>query len=97
MGTNCAPLLADPFLHSYEVDFFKKLLQEKKKSVAVAFNSTFRYIDNVLSINNSQFYSYVDSIYPDELEIKGTTEWSTSALYLDILLKLDTNGKITTL
>jgi hypothetical protein len=49
-----------------------------------------------LSINNSQFYSYVDSIYPNELEIKDTTECSTSASYLDVLLKLDTNGKITT-
>jgi hypothetical protein len=39
---------------------------------------------------------YVDSIYPNELEIKDTTECPTSASYLDILLKLDTNGKITT-
>jgi hypothetical protein len=30
------------------------------------------------------------------LEIKDTKECSTSALYLDVLLKLDTNGKITT-
>jgi hypothetical protein len=41
-------------------------------------------------------YSHVDSIYPNEMEIKDTTECSTSALYLDVLLKLDTNGKITT-
>jgi hypothetical protein len=39
---------------------------------------------------------YVDSIYPSELEIKDTTESSTSASYLDGLLKLDTNDKITT-
>jgi hypothetical protein len=44
----------------------------------VAFNSTFRYIDDVLSINNNQFHSHVDSIYPNELEIKDTTESSTS-------------------
>jgi hypothetical protein len=34
--------------------------------------------------------------YPNELEIKDTTESSTSASYLDVLLELDTNGKITT-
>jgi hypothetical protein len=62
----------------------------------VAFGSTFRYIDDVLSINNSQFHSYVDSIYPNEIEIKDTTESSRSVLYLDVLLKLDTNSKITT-
>jgi hypothetical protein len=43
-----------------------------------------------------KFHTYVDSIYPNELEIKDTTECYTPALYLDILLKLDTNGKITT-
>jgi hypothetical protein len=46
--------------------------------------------------NNNQFHSYVDSIYPNELEIKDTSEGSTSALDLDGLLKFDTNGKITT-
>jgi hypothetical protein len=35
-------------------------------------------------------------MYPNELEIKDTTEYSISASYLHILLKLDTNGKITT-
>jgi hypothetical protein len=94
--TICVPLLADLFLYSYEAEFIQKLLHEKKNSLAVAFNSTFRYIDNVLSITNCQFHSYVDSIYPNELEIKDTTECSTSALYLDVLLKLDTNGKIAT-
>jgi hypothetical protein len=96
MGANCAPLLADLFLYPYEGGFIQKLLHEKKKYLAVAFNSTFRYIDDVLSINNHQFHSYVDSTYPNELEIKDTTECSTSASYLDVLLKLDTNGKITT-
>jgi hypothetical protein len=62
----------------------------------VAFNLTFQSIDDVLWINNNQFHSYVDSIYPNELEIKDTTECSTSASYLDVILKLDTNGKITT-
>jgi hypothetical protein len=38
----------------------------------------------------------VDSIYPNELEIKDITQCSTSASYIDVLLKLDTNSKITT-
>jgi hypothetical protein len=44
MGMNCAPLLTDLFLYSYEAEFIQKLQQEKKKSLAVAFNLTFRYI-----------------------------------------------------
>jgi hypothetical protein len=49
MGTNCAPLLVDLFLNSYETEFIQKLLHEK----------------NVISINNCQFHSYVDSICPN--------------------------------
>jgi hypothetical protein len=90
MCTNWVPLLADLFLYSYEAEFIQKLLHEKKKSLAVAFNSTFRYIDEILTINNNQFHSYVDSIYLNELGIKDTTECSTSASYLDVFLKLDT-------
>jgi hypothetical protein len=90
MGTNCALLLADVFLYSYEAEFIQKLLHEKNKPLAVAFNSTFRYIDDVLSLNNDQFH------YPSELEIKDTTESSTSASYLDVLLYIIADGKLTT-
>jgi hypothetical protein len=65
-------------------------------SVAVAFNLTFQYIEDVWSLND-QFHSYIDSIYPNELEIKDTTECSISATYLDMLLKFDTNCKHSTL
>jgi hypothetical protein len=69
-----------------EAEFIQKLLHEKNKPLAVAFNSTFRYIDDFLSINNDQFHLYVDSIYPSELEIKDPTE---SSSYLDVLLNID--------
>jgi hypothetical protein len=96
MGTNCAPLLADLFLYSYEAEFIQKLLHEKNKLLAVAFNSTFRYIKDVLSINNDQFHSYVDTIYPNVHEIKDTTETSTLASYLEVLINIDVGGKLTT-
>jgi len=31
MGTNCAPLLVDLFLYSYEADFIKGLLKKNEK------------------------------------------------------------------
>jgi hypothetical protein len=68
----------------------------EKADFAVAFNSTFRYIDNALFINNDPFDSYVDSIYPSELKIVNSTESSTSASYLDILLNIVALGKLTT-
>jgi hypothetical protein len=63
MGTNCAPLSADLFLYSYEAEFVQKLLRNNNKKLAVSFNHTFRYIDDVLSINNHNFHNYVHLIY----------------------------------
>ena len=54
------------------------------------------YIDDVLSINNHNFHNYVHLIYPDELEIKDTTESDRCASYLDILLNIDSDGRLTT-
>ena len=55
------------------------------------------FIDDVLSINNHNFHNYVHLIYPDELEIKDTTESDKSASYLDILLNINSNGRLSTL
>ena len=77
MGTNCAPLHADLFLYYYEADFIH--IRKKDKKWAISFNSTFRYIDDVLSLNNSKFGDYVERIYPMELEIKDTTDTVKSA------------------
>jgi hypothetical protein len=65
-----------------------------KKNLAVAFNSTFEYINDVSSISNNQFHKYVDSIYPNEFEMIYTTECSTCDWYLGILLELYTNGNM---
>ena len=58
-----------------------------KKQLASRFNLTYRYIDDVLSINNPEFENYLGQMYPAELEIKDTTESSTSASYLDLLCR----------
>ena len=55
MGTNCAPLLADLFLYSYEAEFVQSLLQAGKKHLAQQFNFTYRYIDDVLTLKNTKF------------------------------------------
>ena len=52
MGTNCAPLLADLFLYSYEANFIQGLLKKNEKKLARSLNFTFRYIDDVFSLNN---------------------------------------------
>lgn len=61
------------FLPTYSfirMNFIQVLLQNTDKKLAISFNFTFRYIDDVLSLNNPKFGDYVDRIYPFELEKK---------------------------
>jgi hypothetical protein len=57
---------------------------------------TYRYIDDVLSINNSRFAEYFPLIFPPELEIKETTYTASSASFLDLCLDLDDSGQLST-
>jgi hypothetical protein len=64
MGTNCAPLLPDLYLYSYEAEFVQKLLHEKNKPLAVAFNSTYATMiyrsTTIISIHMSILYTLVN-------------------------------------
>ena len=91
MGTNCAPLLADLFLYSYESEFLQNRVKNKKIHEARAFNFTYRYIDDVLSINNPRFAEFLPLIYPPEPEIKETTD-----TFLDLYLEFDDSGQLST-
>ena len=95
MGTNCALLLANLYLYSYEAEFVQCLLKADKKHLAQQFHFTYRYEDDVLSLKNTNFAEYNEFIYPSELEIKETTETAASFSFLDCYLYTD-NGKLTT-
>ena len=64
MGTNCAPLVADLFLYCYERDFMDSLNHDNQADVIEAFNSTSRYPDDLLNIDNPYFEGMVNQIYP---------------------------------
>ena len=95
MGTNCAPLLADLFLYSW-VGVSSKFVKDKKIHEARAFNFTYKYIDDVLAISNSRFAEFLPLIYPPELEVKETTDTASSASFLDLYLKFDDSGQLST-
>ena len=60
MGTDCAPLIADLFLFSLKFDFMRDLLR-KDLLAARRFCRTFRYIDDLLTLNNSSFKNSIDT------------------------------------
>ena len=69
MGTNCAPFIADLFLFCYERDFMLSMSDDNQSEVSEAFNSTSRYLDDLLNIDNTFFNSMVNHIYPSELQL----------------------------
>ena len=91
MGTNCAPLVADLFLFCYERDFMLSLSDNYQSDVIEAFNSTSRYLDDLLNINNPYFEQMVGQIYPTELQLNKANSSDTEARFLDLNLSI-TNG-----
>lgn len=63
MGKNSAPFLADMFLYSYKAWFIPKFIIDKQLQKLKAFNLTCRYIDHVLSINNSIWISFIFNVW----------------------------------
>ena len=96
MGPNCALLLVDLLLHAYQADLLQGLLKNKDRKLAQTFNSSFCYIDDILSLNNSRFGDYLHHIYPNEVQVQDTTDIQKSASYLDLQLGIDNGGRLKT-
>ena len=59
MGTNCAPLVVDLFPFCYVKDFMSSLSVDNQADIILAFNSTPRYFDDLLNIENPYFEEIV--------------------------------------
>ena len=81
IGTNCAPLVADLFLFCCEMDFMKSLTKEKRYDLIDAFNSTSRYLDDLLNIDNIHYEHMVHRIYPAELQLNKANASDTEAAF----------------
>ena len=91
MGTNCAPLVAELFLFCYERDFMLSLSDNNQTDIINAINSTSRYLDDLLNIDNPYFEQIVGQIYPTELQLNKANSSDTETLFLDLYLSI-TNG-----
>ena len=93
MGTNCAPLVADLFLFCYERDFMLSLSDNYQTDIIEAFNSTSRYLDDLLNIDKPYFEQMVGQIYPTELQLNKANSSDTEAPFLDLNLSIS-NGTV---
>ena len=68
MGTNYALLIADLFYFAKR-DFMASLSYNLDAEINQAFNSTSRYIYDLLNIDNPYFEGMVGPIYPPKLQL----------------------------
>ena len=68
-----------------EISFHKNLfLMNYQADIIEAFNSTSRYLDDLLNIDNPCFEGMVNQIYPPELQLNIANVSDTEAPFLDL-------------
>jgi len=90
MGSDPAPFMANLFLYYYESKYVKEV---KKSDISVArkFRHTFRFIDDLVAINDDgEFEKCHKNIYPSELELKKENG-NSNVSFLD--LSIDIKGR----
>ena len=80
------PLVADLFLYCYERDFMD--FMDSLNHVIEAFNSTSRYLDDLLNIDNPYSEGMDNQIYPPELQLNKANISYTEAPFLDLHLSV---------
>ena len=67
----------------WELNFTKSITKEKRYDLIDAFNSTSRYLDDLLNIDNIHFEHMVHRIYPAELQLYKANASDTETAFLD--------------
>ena len=60
------------------------LSDDEHADIIDAFNTTFRYLDDILNINNVYFDNMVSQIYPSALQLNKANTSDTKAAFLDL-------------
>ena len=56
----------------------------------------FRYIDDFIVFNDKKFLDYLKEIYPSQLTVEKANKSDHLADYLDLILIIDSEGKLST-
>ena len=57
------------------------LSDDKQADLINAFNTTFRYLDHILNINNVHFNNMISQMYPSELQLIKANTSDTKAAF----------------
>ena len=64
------------------------LLDNNQTDIIEAFNSTSRYVDDLLNIDNPYFEQMVGQIYPTERQLNNANSSDTEAPFLELTLSI---------
>ena len=78
-----------------ERDFMMSLYDAKQADIIDGFNTTSRYLDDILNINNVYFDTIVSRIYFSGLQLNKANTSDTAAAFLDLHLSIS-NGIVST-
>ena len=87
MGTNCAPHIANIYLHVYEN--VEKLIENNDLKTLEKLKDIFRFQDDLFSVNNDGILENIlSTMYPREMVISKTNFSPSVCSYLDLLISV---------
>ena len=92
MGTNAGPQIANVYLHVYEFEYVKSLIELGDESSLRKLRNIFRYQDDLISFNDEGLLnSSLDKIYPKEMVVNNTNISPCKCSYLDLTISIFRN------
>ena len=91
VGTNCAPLVVDLFLFCYGRDLMMAFADDTQADTIQVFNTTSRYLYDILNIDSPYFEVMVTQMYPTELQLNKANSTDTEAPCFNLHLSIS-NG-----
>jgi len=90
MGTNCAGFLANLYCFTYELDFLKRVVEDKNYILAQEMLRTRRYIDDLIAINCTHLPGKLylpEGIYPSQILSLVLAADGETVPYMDLLIR----------
>ncbi|EFJ09726.1 hypothetical protein SELMODRAFT_427748 [Selaginella moellendorffii] len=86
MGFSCSPLWCNLYLFYFEYNFITRLARLGRYDLLRLFEHTFRYMDDLVSMNNPMILRFLD---PDQVESEGNPFWIYPLRFLAMQNEMD--------
>ena len=89
MGTNAALQIANAYLHVYEYEYIKRLIEQGDTESLKRLKDTFRYQDDLIVFNDfNLLHNVLEDIYPKEMIVNNINISARKCCYLDLTISI---------